>query len=178
VVLAVLATHGRGQAVLGHLRARAERLYSVAWGWSAGLQDHFADLGFRVADVRLRGASPVAQPEIARAVGLRRGTPIFQVDLEAMRARVERVGWVEKASVIRLLPDTLVVAIKQRPLIAIWEHAGRRMVVASNGAVVNAVRRTSFPACLWWWARARTPRRRRSCRNSPRVGGFGRICAR
>lgn len=121
----VLATGGRGAQLVG-----------VARG---AIDSQFASLGFRLGTVHLQGASRAAQDEILKAADVKLGTPIFAVDLAKLRGRVERVGWVAHARVIRLLPDTLVIAVTERPLMAVWQHAGHTLVVASNGAVVSAV---------------------------------------
>jgi len=121
----VLATGGRAQALVG-----------LAQG---AVDTRFANLGLRVGEIHLQGASPRAQREILAAAALTPGVPILGVDLADVRARVERVGWVEHARVIRLLPDTIVIAVDQRPLMAVWEHAGRAVVVATGGTVVTKV---------------------------------------
>jgi len=123
--VAVLATGGRGQALVS-----AGRAVSRA---------NFASLGFRVGVVHLQGATPAAQAEILKAADLKLGGPILGLDLGAVRARVESVGWVAHARVVRLLPGTLVIAVDQRPLLAVWEHAGRTVVVADDGTVVTQV---------------------------------------
>ena len=124
-VVVVLATGGRG-----------ERVAQVA---RAAMDTHLASLGFRLGEVHLQGASPAARAEILRAAALPLGAPILTLNLDSIRQRVESVGWVERARVIRLLPDTLVVSVEERPLIAVWEHDGRAVVVASNGAVMSKV---------------------------------------
>ncbi|MEO8927666.1 MAG: cell division protein FtsQ/DivIB [Caulobacteraceae bacterium] len=129
-VVVVLATGGR-----------AQRLAAVA---HQAVDSRFASLGFRLGVVHLQGASRAAQGEILKAAGLTFGTPILTLDLNAVRARVERVGWVERARVIRLLPATLVIAVDQRPLMAVWEHAGRALVIADDGKVVSKVDASHF----------------------------------
>ena len=124
---------GGGAALLA-TGGRAQSLASAAGGAAMG---RLSSLGFRLETVHLQGASPHAQKEILQAAALRRGQSIFTVDLDAMRGRIERVGWIKQARVIRLWPDTLVIAVDQRPLVAIWEHQGHTMVIASNGAVVD-----------------------------------------
>jgi cell division protein FtsQ len=47
---------------------------------------------------------------------------------------------------MRLWPATVVIAVDQRPLIALWQHAGRVSVIASNGAPVSGVDPARFPA--------------------------------
>jgi cell division protein FtsQ len=108
------------------------------------MDTHLASLGFRLDAVHLQGASPAARADILRAAAIPLGAPILTLDLGAIRARVEHVGWVERARVIRLLPDTLVVAIDQRPLIAVWEHGGRAVVIVSNGTVMAKVDPAAF----------------------------------
>ncbi len=122
-VVVVLATGGRGQG-----------LVRVAHG---AIDSRFASLGFRLGVIHLQGASPAAQKEVLEAAGLSFGAPILAVDLNGVRSRVERVSWVERARVVRLLPDTLVIAIDQRPLLAVWEHAGRATVIADDGQVMT-----------------------------------------
>ena len=124
-LVVVLATGGRGQYLASLARQATDtRLGSV---------------GFRLDAVHLQGASRSAQGDILKAAAVPLGAPILTLDLAAIRQRVERVGWVERARVVRLLPDTLVIAVDQRPLMAVWEHAGRAVVVASNGAMVTKV---------------------------------------
>jgi cell division protein FtsQ len=130
VLAAVLATGGRGESILGAIREAD--------------QTHLASLGFRLDTVHLQGATPAAQGDILRAAAVPLGHPILDLDLPAIRTRVERVGWVEHARVIRLLPDTVVIAVEQRPLIAVWEHAGKTVLVVSNGAVMPKIDPAQF----------------------------------
>jgi cell division protein FtsQ len=130
VLAAVLATGGRGESIVNALRqANTTRLASV---------------GFRLDTIHLQGATPAAQGDILKAAAVPLGAAILTLDLSAIRARVERVGWVEHARVIRLLPDTLVIAVEQRPLIAVWEHAGKTVLVVSNGAAMPKIDAAQF----------------------------------
>jgi cell division protein FtsQ len=124
----------------------------VLRGAAAGVRDirrsfqgQFADLGLRVDAVHLQGASAASQDEILRAAAIRTGQPILGLDLGAIRARVERVGWVERAKVVRLLPDTLVIAVTERRLMAVWQVHGRLSVITADGLVVAGVDPDQFP---------------------------------
>jgi cell division protein FtsQ len=125
VGVVVLATGGRGAWL-------AAGVVSIAHAPLSGL-------GLTVREVHLQGVSPAAQDEVEAAVAIKPGAPILGVDLAAVRARVERVGWVQRARVMRLFPDTLVVAVTERPLMAVWQHGGRTVVVTNNGAVAAGV---------------------------------------
>jgi cell division protein FtsQ len=145
ILAAALATGGRGAALIAAVRQVAEGAARTAGDLRALAGDHFGGLGFRVAEVRLQGASKASHDEILAAAHITRGQPILGLDLAATRARIERVGWVERARVIRLLPDTLVIAVTERPLMAVWEHQGRREVVTAGGRVTAAVNPDEFP---------------------------------
>jgi cell division protein FtsQ len=144
ILVAALATGGRGGQVLDQgqrLVAETARLGDAA---QTLIQGRFAELGFRVADVHLQGASKSSRDEIFKAAAIKPGEPILGLDLDRIRARVEAVGWVEHAKVIRLLPGTLVIAVTERPIMAVWQHRGHRDVVAIDGHVVGSVDPAQF----------------------------------
>ncbi len=58
------------------------------------------------------------------------------LDLDKVRGRLEHVGWVKQVRVVRLLPDTLVISIEQRPTAAVWQRGGRTFVVDDHGQVI------------------------------------------
>jgi len=137
--VAVLATGSRGERLLAFGRQVGDGAGATAASLDALARGQFAGLGLRVNTIRLDGASSASQGEILKAIGVKPGSPILGLDLAAIRARVEQVGWVANASVERLFPGTLVVSVRERPLLAIWQVAGRQSVIASNGQIVNSV---------------------------------------
>jgi len=104
-----------------------------------------ADAGFRLKAVHVQGATSMAQPDILRAANVHSGQPILGVDLQALRNRVQSVGWVQEVRVVRLLPDTLVLAVKQRRPVAVWQHAGRTMTIDDAGRVIQEADPARFP---------------------------------
>lgn len=93
----------------------------------------FGEAGFRLSTVHVQGASEMATPDIIRAAGVYKDAPLLGMDLEALRGRVEQVGWVEEARVVRLLPDTLMISVKERRQLAVWQHNGRSVVIDDKG---------------------------------------------
>lgn len=145
LLLAVaLATGGRGHAVIAAGRQVLVGASNLAGDARALADDRFAGLGLTVNAVHLQGASRSSQAEILQAAAIHPGEAILGLDLNAIRARVERVGWVDNARVIRLFPDTIVIAVKERPLMAVWQHHGRQDVVTVDGHVVGAVEARSL----------------------------------
>jgi cell division protein FtsQ len=121
------------------------RLETVTGRIAAGADAQAADLGFKVAHVHLQGASAYAQPEIMQAVPVRLGEPILGLDLHAVRAEVEASGWVKSAKVVRLLPDTLVIAVEEKGHMAVWQRAGRLYVIDARGQVLPGADPAAFP---------------------------------
>jgi cell division protein FtsQ len=103
-----------------------------------------AGLGFRLDNIRLEGASPQSSADILRAAGLAKGQPLFGVDLADVRKRVERVGWVKDARVIRMLPDSIVISVDERHLMAVWQDNGRIGVIDVGGVVATEANPASF----------------------------------
>jgi cell division protein FtsQ len=121
--------------VLGAFAVAASdaRARAFAARLGADLDRQLIAQGLKVQTLTIQGATPDAQADIARATNLYRDEPILHLDLQALRRRIEQVGWVKSARVVRLLPDTIVVAVTQRPTFAVWEHAGKAMVIDNTG---------------------------------------------
>ncbi len=134
LVLGVVVSLATGQ--------RGERLLN---GMAVGAQLTLADAGFRLKTVHVQGATGMAQPDILRAAGVYRGEPILSVDLDALRGRVQAVGWVQEVKVVRLLPDTLVLAVKQRRPVAVWQHGRRTAMIDDAGRVIEEADPARFP---------------------------------
>ncbi len=124
---------------------RAGRLVAAVGG---AFDARLADAGFRLETVHIQGASEMASADILRAAGVYRDQPLLGVDLDALRRRVEAVGWVREAQVVRLLPDTLVIAVKERRQLAVWQHNGRTVVIDESGRAIpeaDPARFTTLP---------------------------------
>jgi cell division protein FtsQ len=121
---------------------RGERLAEAAAG---AVDGRFGAAGFKLAAIHVEGASPMATADIVRAAGVYKDQPLLGLDLEALRQRVEKVGWVKEARVVRLLPDTLVVAVVERRQLAVWQSAGHSRVIDDQGNVIPEADPARFP---------------------------------
>src|SRR4051812_34223538 len=107
---------------LGVTLATGHRAERLARGVGHGLDARFAKAGFRLKSVHVEGASLMATSDIVRGAGVYADEPLVGLNLDDVRRRVESVGWVKQARVVRLLPDTLVVAVEERRQLAVWQH--------------------------------------------------------
>ncbi len=112
---------------------RAETLSDTT---NSAVGSQLAGLGFKLKAVHVQGASAMATPDILKAAGVYLDQPVMGLDLEQVRQRVEAVGWVKEARVVRLLPDTLVLAVVERKQLAVWQHGGTSHVIDENGQVI------------------------------------------
>jgi len=131
LILAGVLIAGGGAAVL----ATGDRWNQLVGALQSTVASEAAAAGPKLAAVSLKGASRQSSQDILKAAALRPGLPLATLDLDAVRRRVEQVGWVKNARVIRLWPDSLVIAVQERRLVAVWEHAGRVAVVDAGGVV-------------------------------------------
>jgi cell division protein FtsQ len=104
-----------------------------------------AKAGFKVKALHLQGASPAAHDEIMTAAAIRREDPILTLNLDAIRKRVEAIGWVEEARVVRLLPDTVVIYVKEQAPAAVWQQNGVLHVIDAKGKIIPEADPGHFP---------------------------------
>lgn len=131
-----------------------------------------AGLGFKLTSVHVEGATQEAAADILRASGLRRNSPILGLDLGALRGRIEQVGWVKSARIVRLLPDSLVISVVQRDAAAVWQHDGRSWVVDSQGRPIpeaNAGEFAELPLVVGEGANLAAPQMLPMVRSRPRL---------
>lgn len=131
-LVVVMATGGRGAAI-------ADTVIS-------GIDNRFGNAGFRVKAIHVRGASPLAEADIKRAAGVGAGQPLLGLDLVKVQDKINAVGWVEEARVVRLLPDTLMITVKERRQLAVWQHNGRSVVIDEHGRPIPEADPVRFAA--------------------------------
>ncbi|MBY0423283.1 MAG: FtsQ-type POTRA domain-containing protein, partial [Parvularculaceae bacterium] len=119
--------------------------------WAGGYLGTFADgiagaagdgargAGYEVARVTIVGRKETGPADLEEAIGPLVGKPTLSVDLEAVRRRVEALGWVEAAAVRRLLPDTVQVSIRERTPSAVWQNKGALHLIDQSGVIIRPV---------------------------------------
>jgi cell division protein FtsQ len=112
------------------------RLHSLEAAVGATATRGLATIGYSVKSVAIEGGTNFSAPYILAAAGVKNGEPILGLDLNAIRDRVEKVGWVKSVRILRLLPDTLVIAVSERPRLAVWQSGGQSHVVDPDGQII------------------------------------------
>ncbi len=96
-----------------------------------------ADVGFSVRQVYVDGRVRTGLEELRARLGVEIGDPILGVDTEAARARLEQLTWVDRASVVRMLPESLYIRLIERQPLALWQQGGQFAVIDRTGAVIE-----------------------------------------
>ena len=130
---------------LGATLATGHRGEHLVQGAQHDLDARLAHAGFRLKNIHVLGASPMATADIVKAAGVYADQPLVGLDLEAVRRSVEGVGWVSEVRVVRLLPDTIVLSVKERRRLAVWQRAGRTVVIDDAGQVIAEADPGRFP---------------------------------
>lgn len=143
---AVILSITAGVLLLGGVLATGARAERIGASFGRGIDGVTVGMGFKLEKIFIEGESAEATASIQRAVQLQSGQPITSIDLDAVRERVEGVGWVKSARVVRLLPNTLIVHVVEHDRMAIWQVAGRNQVIDGQGRVIPGADPGRYPA--------------------------------
>ena len=103
----------------------------------ASLRERLGDIaGMRVQDIEVEGREKTPEPMLRAALGVSRGDKLLGFSLEAARARIESLTWVQSATVERRLPGTVVVTLEERRPFAVWQNGGKFQLIDRAGQVV------------------------------------------
>ncbi len=142
---AVVVSIAAGVLVLAGLLATGARAERIGASIGQGVDGLVAGMGLKLEKVFIEGESPEATAAIQRAVQLPAGQAMTSIDLDAVRERVEQVGWVKSARVVRLLPNTLIVAVTEHDRLAVWQTGGRAFVIDGQGQVIHGADAGRYP---------------------------------
>jgi cell division protein FtsQ len=128
----------RGRILAGCILAAALAVLIFA---GIAIRNFFRDdPRFRIASassIQIMGNSQVTRPELLSVFGPDLGHNIFRVPLEQRRAALEQLPWVERATVMRLLPDQLRVSIVERTPVAFVRTGNTIGLVDANGVLLR-----------------------------------------
>ncbi|AEI37331.1 MAG: FtsQ-type POTRA domain-containing protein [Zymomonas mobilis subsp. pomaceae] len=95
--------------------------------------------GFSVQHVEIVGLHHMDRQAIYEIASTQQSLAMPLVDLNIIRDRLLRFGWIEDARVSRRWPDTLVVDIIERKPAAVWQYHGALKLVDNSGILIADV---------------------------------------
>ncbi|NQV44856.1 MAG: FtsQ-type POTRA domain-containing protein [Rhodospirillales bacterium] len=96
-----------------------------------------AHAGLRIDDVLVVGRKNTKRDILLHALGTARGSPILAFDVTRAKQRVEALPWVRRASVERMLPDTILLTVEERRPLALWQNDGQFALIDYEGSVIQ-----------------------------------------
>lgn len=87
--------------------------------------------------VEIAGNSHISRAQLLSIFGGDVDRNLFRIPLDDRRAELESLPWVEHATVMRLLPDHIRVAIQERTPVAFVRQAGQIGLVDANGVLLD-----------------------------------------
>ena len=89
------------------------------------------------ADVEITGNHNVTRAAVLSVFGADLERNIFRVPLNERRADLERLPWVAHATVMRLLPNRIRIAVTERTPVAFVRHGSQIGLVDANGVLLD-----------------------------------------
>lgn len=116
----------------------ATALYGMALGghYPRVVQSFTAHSGFAVDDVRVSGNHEVSDIDVLQVLSLDGWTSLIGLGADEVRERVVALPWVESATVRKIYPTTLEIALVEKQPFAIWQHDGELSLVERSGAPI------------------------------------------
>lgn len=134
----------------GTLWVFAFMLASVSYGVVRGghaevVREQFAEirdaaansLGFRISSIALTGEKQLTREEILNVAGISGRASLLFLDADAARNRLKANPWIADATILKLFPDRLHIAVTERRAFALWQKDGRVSVVSRDGVMVE-----------------------------------------
>jgi cell division protein FtsQ len=99
----------------------------------AVMQAVSARTGFAVTDIRVSGDEQTSEIDVLDQLQLNGWTALVGFNADAARERLMALPWVESATVRKIYPDAIEVAISERKPFAIWQHGDELTIIEADG---------------------------------------------
>ena len=101
--------------------------------------------GFRVEQIEVTGLKRMDRMSVYAVALDQQSRAMPLVDLEAVRQKLLRYGWIADAHVSRRLPDTLLVHVVERTPAAVWQDNGQLTLIDASGVLLAPVEAHAIP---------------------------------
>ena len=134
LVLALLVATGFAGIMLGG----QYRAFVADYGDVRDVMARAVGLGIKA--VTITGQKELETKEILEAAGVTPRNSLVFADVDDMRAGLLRAPLIKDATVRKLYPDQIVIALTEREPFAVWQRDGNVQVVAADGTPIDTLR--------------------------------------
>src|SRR5580700_7313792 len=139
----------------GLLWAAVAAALVCAGGLAAAWLYHYGERSWRFRvessdNIEVTGMQNATKVQIMEVMGADIGRNIFFIPLAQQKAQLEQIPWVESASVMRFVPNRLVVEIHERTPVAFARVGPRMFLIDAGGTLMELTpkHKFSFPVIL------------------------------
>jgi len=100
--------------------------------------------GFSVADVTVEGRHYTDRYALFDAMGTSAGSSVFSFNPQEAHDNIAKLPWVESVTVLRSMPDRIIVRLKEREPIARWQHDDKTAVIDNKGEEIETAKAEQF----------------------------------
>jgi cell division protein FtsQ len=93
--------------------------------------------GLAIQKIEITGQSETSEVDIIHALGIGPFPSLVTFDVDAGRTGIAALPWVKQATIKKLYPDTLQIAVVERQPFAIWQHDDKLALIDRDGAVIT-----------------------------------------
>lgn len=93
--------------------------------------------GFEIASIALAGEKQLTREDILNIAGISGRASLLFLDADAARTRLKANPWIADATILKLFPDRLHIAVTERRAFALWQKDGRVRVISRDGVTVE-----------------------------------------
>ncbi len=102
--------------------------------------------GFAVSDVLVEGRRFTDKDALLAALGVTAGGPIVLFDPQEAHDKVMGLPWTESVSILRSMPNKIIVRLVERQPMARWQHLEKTVVIDRDGRELTAAKPENFPS--------------------------------
>lgn len=87
--------------------------------------------------VNVEGRIRTKIEDINTALDVKQGMPIFDIDLQAQKEKIEKLPWVQDVLIERRLPNQLLIRLTEKTPIAIWQNHQKYWPIDAKGETIT-----------------------------------------
>lgn len=103
-----------------------------------------AKAGFRVNDITVEGRKRTQREDLLAAINVVPNSPILALNIADIHARIEALPWIEKAVVLRRLPNIMHISLVEREPFAFYKTDADIGLIDRNGVTITRHHLTPF----------------------------------
>ncbi len=102
------------------------------------------NIGFSISDVTVEGRHYTDRAALFAALGITAGSPIFTFNPQDAHNKIMGLPWTDSVSIIRSLPNKIIIRLTEKQPIARWQHNEKTIVIDQNGQELPAAKPEEF----------------------------------